>query len=100
MSSFGASQGMNMVINYDVTQSAVSYIHRIGRTDRAGRHGVAVTLFTVSDMDSFRSIANVIRLSGCKVRKRTDPNDSECAKDETMSLIDNRGPSNYFILEI
>lgn len=57
-----------MVINYDFPQSAVSYIHRIGRTGRAGRGGVAVTLFTESDMDSLRSIANVIRQSGCKVR--------------------------------
>jgi len=56
-----------MVINYDFPQSAVSYIHRIGRTGRAGRHGVAVTLFTESDMDSLRSIANVMRLSGCEV---------------------------------
>lgn len=60
-------QGVNMVINYDFPQSAVSYIHRIGRTGRAGRHGVAVTLFTESDMDSLRSIANVMRLSGCEV---------------------------------
>lgn len=58
-----------MVINYDFPQSAVTYIHRIGRTGRAGRHGVAVTLFTESDMDSLRSIANVMRLSGCKVRQ-------------------------------
>lgn len=56
-----------MVINYDFPQSAVSYIHRIGRTGRAGRRGVAVTLFTESDMDSLRSIANVIRQSGCEV---------------------------------
>ncbi|CAM9135529.1 unnamed protein product [Ectocarpus sp. 8 AP-2014] len=60
-------KGVNMVINYDFPQSAVSYIHRIGRTGRAGRHGVAVTLFTESDMDSLRSIANVMRLSGCEV---------------------------------
>eukprot|EP00904_Undaria_pinnatifida_P002602 jgi/Undpi1/12342/HiC_scaffold_5.g02018.m1 len=60
-------KGVNMVINYDFPQSAVSYIHRIGRTGRAGRGGVAVTLFTESDMDSLRSIANVIRQSGCKV---------------------------------
>ncbi|CAM9435103.1 unnamed protein product [Scytosiphon promiscuus] len=60
-------KGVNMVINYDFPQSAVSYIHRIGRTGRAGHHGVAVTLFTESDMDSLRSIANVVRLSGCEV---------------------------------
>lgn len=65
-------QGVNMVINYDFPQSAVSYIHRIGRTGRAGRHGVAVTLFTESDMDSLRSVANVMRLSGCEVKLNTE----------------------------
>lgn len=65
--SFVSCKGVNMVINYDFPQSAVSYIHRIGRTGRAGRHGVAVTLFTESDMDSLRSIANVMQLSGCEV---------------------------------
>jgi ATP-dependent RNA helicase DDX52/ROK1 len=34
---------------------------------RAGRRGTAVTLFTESDMTSLRSIANVVKLSGCDV---------------------------------
>lgn len=59
---------VNMVINYDFPQSAVSYIHRIGRTGRAGRKGVAITFFTESDMEYLRSIANVMRISGCEVR--------------------------------
>ena len=29
-------KAVNMVVNYDLPQSAVSYIHRIGRTGRAG----------------------------------------------------------------
>lgn len=58
-----------MVVNYDFPHSAVSYIHRIGRTGRAGRRGVAVTLFTESDTPSLRSVANVMRLSGCQVRR-------------------------------
>jgi ATP-dependent RNA helicase DDX52/ROK1 len=57
-------KGVNMVINYDFPSSSVAYIHRIGRTGRAGRQGLAVTLFTESDMPALRSIANVIRLSG------------------------------------
>jgi ATP-dependent RNA helicase DDX52/ROK1 len=60
-------KGVNMVINYDLPQSAVSYIHRIGRTGRAGRRGLSVTFFTEADMDSLRSVANVMRLSGCEV---------------------------------
>ena len=60
-------KGVKMVINYDLPQSGVAYIHRIGRTGRAGREGEAITLFTESDIPSMRSIANVMKLSGCKV---------------------------------
>ena len=60
-------KGVQMVINYDLPQSAVSYIHRIGRTGRAGRKGKAVTFFTENDISNLRSIANVMKLSGCDV---------------------------------
>lgn len=60
-------KGVNMVVNYDFPPSAVSYIHRIGRTGRAGLKGTAVTFFTESDMPALRSIANVVRLSGGEV---------------------------------
>ena len=60
-------KGVQMVINYDLPQSAVSYIHRIGRTGRAGRKGKAVTFFTEKDISNLRSIANVMKLSGCEV---------------------------------
>ena len=60
-------KGVQMVINYDLPQSAVSYIHRIGRTGRAGKKGTAVTFFTEDDLPRLRSIANVVRQSGCAV---------------------------------
>lgn len=60
-------KGVRMVVNYDLPQTAVSYIHRIGRTGRAGMRGTAVTLFTEADVGRLRSIANVMRLSGCEV---------------------------------
>uniref|UniRef100_M4C3Q2 RNA helicase n=1 Tax=Hyaloperonospora arabidopsidis (strain Emoy2) TaxID=559515 RepID=M4C3Q2_HYAAE len=60
-------KAVNMVINYDFPQSAVSYIHRIGRTGRNGRKGKAVTFFTEDDMVHLRTIANVMKLSGCEV---------------------------------
>eukprot|EP00428_Durinskia_dybowskii_P072319 CAMPEP_0170405656 /NCGR_PEP_ID=MMETSP0117_2-20130122/27298_1 /TAXON_ID=400756 /ORGANISM="Durinskia baltica, Strain CSIRO CS-38" /LENGTH=612 /DNA_ID=CAMNT_0010662787 /DNA_START=36 /DNA_END=1874 /DNA_ORIENTATION=- len=60
-------KGVQMVINYDLPQTAVAYIHRIGRTGRAGRRGQAITLFTEADMPRIRSIANVVKLSGCEV---------------------------------
>ncbi|NXL85176.1 DDX52 helicase, partial [Alectura lathami] len=60
-------KGVNMVINYDLPTSAVEYIHRIGRTGRAGHTGRAVTFFTEDDKPLLRSIANVIQRAGCPV---------------------------------
>ncbi len=60
-------KGVNMVINFDLPQSAVAYVHRIGRTGRAGRKGLAVTLFTEADIPCLRPIANVVKLSGGEV---------------------------------
>ncbi|KAK3914075.1 putative ATP-dependent RNA helicase DDX52 [Frankliniella fusca] len=60
-------KGVNLVINFDFPPSAVSYIHRIGRTGRAGREGKAITFFTQSDAPILRSIATVMKDSGCDV---------------------------------
>ena len=60
-------KGVATVVNYDFPQSTVSYIHRIGRTGRAGRAGEAVTFFTEGDVEQLRSIANVMKASGCEV---------------------------------
>ncbi|RVE63859.1 hypothetical protein OJAV_G00140580 [Oryzias javanicus] len=60
-------KGVNLVVNYDFPTSAVEYIHRIGRTGRAGHQGKAVTFFTESDKPMLRSIANVIKQAGCPV---------------------------------
>ncbi|XP_046427466.1 probable ATP-dependent RNA helicase DDX52 [Neodiprion fabricii] len=60
-------KGVNLVINYDFPPSAISYIHRIGRTGRAGHRGKAITFFTQDDTINLRSIATVMRDSGCEV---------------------------------
>jgi ATP-dependent RNA helicase RhlE len=48
------------VINYDVPQWAEDYVHRIGRTGRAGRKGMAVTLASRSDDKFLRAIEDLI----------------------------------------
>ena len=45
-----------MVINYDVPRDAEDYVHRIGRTARAQRDGVAITFVSDSDMRFFSNI--------------------------------------------
>lgn len=45
-----------MVINYDVPRDSEDYVHRIGRTARADRDGVAITLVNEDDMFAFHKI--------------------------------------------
>lgn len=45
-----------MVINYDVPHDAEDYVHRIGRTARADRDGVAITFVNEDDMFAFHQI--------------------------------------------
>lgn len=60
-------KGVNCIVNYDFPQTSSAYIHRIGRSGRAGRPGFAVTLFTDTDASALRSIVNIMRVSGCEV---------------------------------
>lgn len=60
-------RGISLVINYDVPQSAQSYVHRIGRTGRAGRLGKAITFFTKEDATNVKVVVNVMKQSGQEV---------------------------------
>ncbi|MBA2334128.1 MAG: DEAD/DEAH box helicase, partial [Blastocatellia bacterium] len=44
------------VINYDIPEAPEDYVHRIGRTGRAGNKGRAITLFTTAEEHSMRAI--------------------------------------------
>ncbi len=48
------------VINYDLPQCPEDYIHRIGRTARAGAEGRAVNMVTPADSDKWRAIERLI----------------------------------------
>jgi len=60
-------KAVNMVINYDLPTSGVTYVHRIGRCGRGGRKGESITLFTEADFEHLRTIANVMKHSGCDI---------------------------------
>ncbi|MDP8907714.1 MAG: DEAD/DEAH box helicase [Chloroflexota bacterium] len=49
------------VINFDIPESAETYVHRIGRTGRAGRGGEAITLVTPRETRWMRSIERITR---------------------------------------
>jgi ATP-dependent RNA helicase DDX52/ROK1 len=71
-------RGINGVVNYDIPNSAAAYIHRVGRTGRAGREGgVAVTFYTKEDVQFVKGIANVIAASEKQAGKSSDSGKSE-----------------------
>lgn len=54
-------EDLPIVVNYDLPHVAEDYVHRIGRTGRAGRFGLAVTLVTPDDLPMLRQIETLIR---------------------------------------
>jgi ATP-dependent RNA helicase DeaD len=53
--------GVTHVFNYDIPQDPDSYVHRIGRTGRAGKHGVSITFVTPNEMGYLRTIEELTK---------------------------------------
>ncbi len=51
---------LGLVINYDIPEKNEIYIHRIGRTARAGKEGKAITLCTSADLNNIKDIEKLI----------------------------------------
>jgi superfamily II DNA/RNA helicase len=52
--------GITHIINYDLPKNAEDYVHRIGRTGRAGASGIAISFASSREVDSLRSIERFI----------------------------------------
>jgi superfamily II DNA/RNA helicase len=59
-------KGVSHVINFDVPWQPDDYIHRIGRTGRAGMKGIAYTLATSADAEA---VAAIEKLTGFKINR-------------------------------
>jgi len=54
-------EGLPQVINFDIPHSPEDYVHRIGRTGRAGMTGEAISLVSPQDMEALAAIERLIR---------------------------------------
>jgi len=68
------------VINYDIPQNPEDYIHRIGRTARAGAKGKALTFITPADKKNWGLVEKLINPDGPQEKKKSNPKNSRRAK--------------------
>ena len=61
---------IDMVFNYDIPQDEESYVHRIGRTARAGREGIAFSLVTKRDI---KRIKDIQKYTSTKIMRKELP---------------------------
>ena len=73
------------VINYSIPQSTEAYVHRIGRTGRAGKQGTAITFVTPSE---FRLLSRIKREANTEIRRVNIPKAEEIveAKRQRVAL--------------
>jgi len=71
------------VINYSLPQDPESYVHRIGRTGRAGKSGIAITLITPSE---YRKLVSIQRMSNMTITKQKVPNVSEVIESKKQRI--------------
>ncbi len=76
---------LDFIINYDVPQNCDNYIHRIGRTARAGNVGYAFTLVTSQDSYSFN---NLRKENKTKIIEKNIPTDDELEAMRTKIILD------------
>jgi ATP-dependent RNA helicase RhlE len=65
-------EGISHVVNYDLPNVPESYVHRIGRTARAGAHGIAISFCDAQEQALLRDIEKLIRMSIPATGRRVD----------------------------
>ena len=73
------------VFNYDLPQDPEVYVHRVGRTGRAGKTGVAISLFTPREQGRLRRIEGLTRQ---KITKAELPTIDEIQKNRETDLVE------------
>lgn len=75
---------IGLVVNFDVPREAEAYVHRIGRTGRAGRKGLALTFFTPAE--EYR-LKNIEKVTNSTMREVTLPSPEEVREYTARSLL-------------
>ena len=85
-------EGLTHVINYSLPQNPESYIHRIGRTGRAKKEGVAITFITPSE---YRKLSFIQRMARANIKKECLP-----TVEQTISIKKERIKENLSSMKL
>ncbi|MYL36124.1 DEAD/DEAH box helicase [Pontibacillus yanchengensis] len=77
--------GVTHVYNFDIPQDPESYVHRIGRTGRAGNEGHAVSFITPREMAHLHLIE---KTTGTKIQRLPIPSSDEAHKGQQKIVVD------------
>lgn len=77
-------ENVTHVINYDLPQDVESYVHRIGRTGRANREGIAYTLVTARE---YMSLKHIEKATKSKIRRREIPTVDEIFTSKYKGML-------------
>jgi ATP-dependent RNA helicase DeaD len=87
------------VINYSLPQDPEAYVHRIGRTGRAGKKGIAITFISP---DEYRKLMFIAKIARTTIRKEKVPGGSDIIKikksrmlNEVLKIIEAGTHSDY-----
>ena len=91
--------GVSHVYNYDIPQDPESYVHRIGRTGRAGKHGISVTFVVPYEMDYLRVIEKLTKKRMLPMRPPTEEESfagqMSSATKKISKLVENTDTDKY-----
>ena len=91
--------GVTHVYNYDIPQDPESYVHRIGRTGRAGKGGMSVTFVTPNEMGYLHVIENLTKKRMNPMRPPTEKEAFKGQLGAAMEQIQNQMEENSDSLE-
>jgi ATP-dependent RNA helicase DeaD len=90
------------VVNYNLPQDPEAYVHRIGRTGRAGKHGTAITIIAPNEM---RDLMFIQKIAKSKIRKDEVPSVADVietkkmkVKTEISELVEKNAADDYLEL--
>lgn len=81
-------KGVDVVINYEAPQSHEIYLHRVGRTARAGRSGRSCTIAAEPDRKVVKAAVKSARTQGAKISSRIVPLAEADAWDEKLKSLE------------